>query len=376
MSAPDRLRLAFIGNPGNILVQRWTGYFARRGHAVSILEGFGREPTAGLDERIRVIHYDARGPLRLPFASVLHARRTVRRILGELEPDVVHAHTVRPYGWQAGIAGHHPYVVSTWGSDVLIPPPGWRGRFWQRRTLSRADLVTAVSAYMRDAAVRAGARPERVVEIQFGVDSARFSPAEVDPATLRRLGLDERPFVFSPRALRPIYNHETIVDAFAGLGDATQLVMTGRNADPAYLRDILERLARRGAAGRVRVIDDISDDDMLALFRAAGVVVSAPTSDSFPTTLLEAMACGTPVVAGDLPPIRAGLQDLAPEALVPTHDAAAIEAALRRVLELPSGERRRLALALRERAVATADYETNMGRMEGIYRELAAGRGR
>ena len=157
----------------------------------------------------------------------------VRGILRQLRPDVVHAHTVRPYGWQAGLAGYHPYVVSAWGSDVLLPLPGWRGRFWQRRTLSRADLITAVSPYMGAAAIRGGAVADRVIEVQFGVDTRRYVPADVPTGSLRRLGIDERPFVFSPRAIKPMYNHETILKAFAGLGDGHQLVMTSRNADPA-----------------------------------------------------------------------------------------------------------------------------------------------
>jgi len=218
----------------------------------------------------------------------------------------------------------------------------------------------------------AGARAERVVQIQFGVDSLRFSPAAVDASVLRGMGLDERPFVFSPRAAKAIYNHETILTAFARLGDGYQLAMTGRNAEPAYRAQIGEQMTDLGIRGRVRLIDDIADDAMLALFRAAGVVVSAPISDSFPITLLEAMACGTPIVAGDLPPVRAVLQDLAPDSLVPTLDAEAMAAALRAALELPEVDRRQRAAALRERAVTTADYETNMLRMEELYRGLVA----
>lgn len=372
MTDPDRLRLAFIGNPGHVLVQRWIGFFARRGHEVSILEGFGNGPSAALDERIRVIRYDARGSLRLPFASMLHARRTVGRILRELRPDVVHAHTVRPYGWQAGLAGRHPYVVSTWGSDVLLPLPGWRAWFWQRRTLSRADLVTAVSGYMGDAAMRGGARPDRVVEIQFGVDTRRYVPADVPPASLAHLGLGADPFVFSPRAIKPIYNHETILEAFARLEPPHRLVMTGRNAEAGHLQRLVAKMAQLGIRDRVLIVDDVSDDDMLALYQAASVVVSAPLSDSFPLTLLEAMACGTPVVAGDLPPVRAVLETLAPAAIVPTRDPAAMAAALRETLELEPGARRRLGAELRELVVTTADYESNMLRMEALYRDLAA----
>ncbi|MDQ2934096.1 MAG: glycosyltransferase [Chloroflexota bacterium] len=371
MPSTDRLSLAFIGDPASVIVQRWITFFARRGHAVSVLEGFGNGASVELDERIRVIRYDARGSLRLPFVSALHARRVVRGLLGELQPDVVHAHTVRPYGRQAAVAGYHPYVVSAWGSDVLIPVPGWRARFWQHRTLSQADLVTAVSPYMREAAIRGGAVAERVVEIQFGVDTRRYVPADVPAGSLRHLGLDGRPYVFSPRAVKPLYNHETILEAFSSLGDGHQLVMTRRNAEPAHLEWLTTEMTRRGIRDRVRIVEDASDDDMLALYQGAGVVVSAPLSDSFPISLLEAMACGAPVVAGDLPPVRAVLEGAVPASIVPTHDAEAMAIALRRMLAMSQEERRRLGAALRKLAVETADYEANMLRMEGLYRELA-----
>ncbi|HEX5041180.1 MAG TPA: glycosyltransferase [Candidatus Limnocylindria bacterium] len=368
------LRLAFIANPTSILVQRWVSFFARRGHQVTLLDGFGSPASAGLDDAVRVIRYDARGPIRLPLAPTINAWFRLRRILGDLRPDVVHAHSVKRYGWQAGIAACHPYVISTWGSDVLLPPDGWQARFWNRRTLGRADLVTAVSQFMRDAAIDAGARAKRVVIVQFGVDVARFSPAPVTGETLRELGLDGRSFVFSPRAMKPIYNHETILAAFGRLGDVAQLVMTGRNADAAHRELLVRRMEELGISERVLVIDDIPDDAMLALYRAAAVVVSAPLSDSFPITLLEAMACGTPIVAGDLPPVRAGLADLAPDAIVPTTDVTAMADALRRAVEMPPAERRTLGELLRRRAVASADYETNMLRMERLYRELVSGR--
>ncbi len=370
--AEDRLRLAFIGNSANILVQRWTGWFARRGHEVTVLDGFANGANALVRDGVNILPYDARGRWRLPLASALHARRTVRRLLSQLNPDVVHAHTVRPYGWQAGLAGFHPYVISTLGSDVLLPLPGFRARFWQHRTLSRADLVTAVSPFMRDAAIRHGARAEHVVQVQFGVDTQRFSPTDHPARELAHLGLDRRPFVFSPRALKPIYNHQTILAAFAEAGAGHRLVMTGRNADLSHVADLTATMDRLGIQDRVTIIDDAADDEMLALFQSARAVVSAPLSDSFPLTLLEAMACGTPVVAGDLPPVRAVLELIAPAAIVPTGDPTAMARVLRETLAMDPAARADLGRELRRLVVETADYETNMLRMEDLYRGLAA----
>ena len=125
------MRLAFIGNPANILVQRWAAFFVRRGHAVFVLDGFGAPPSPQLDPRITLIRYDAWGSDRLPLLPVLHARRTLRRIVREIRPDVLHGHSARRYGWQAGLAGFRPYVVTVWGSDVLLPNESWRAGFWR-----------------------------------------------------------------------------------------------------------------------------------------------------------------------------------------------------------------------------------------------------
>jgi glycosyltransferase involved in cell wall biosynthesis len=373
LAADRALRLAFLGNPNAVHLRRWLRFFAARGHEVVLLDGFGFEIAPGLDERIRVERYDARGSVRLPLLQSLHSRRTLRRLLAQLDPDVVHAHYLRRYGHQAGIAGHHPYVISTWGSDVLLASPRRRGRWWDWLSLRRADLVTAVSPYMRDAAIRAGARPERVEIVQFGVDMARFAPAPVPRDTLARLGIGERPYILSPRAIRPLYRHETVIDAVATLPTEVGLVMTGLGADPDYLGQLRARIAANGLAERVSVLDVVPDEDLPALYRAARVVVSVPASDSFPISLLEAMACGTPIVAGDLPAVTSMLRDVTPDSIVPTGDPSALAAALRRALDLPDDERRRLGAALRE-SIGFADYEANMRRMEDLYRGLA-GRG-
>lgn len=364
MAESDRpLRLVFVANPTHVLVERWVNFFARRGHEATVLDGFDFPDPRGLDDRVRLLRYDARGPIRLPLAPTLHARRTLRRLFAGLRPDVVHGHALKRYGWQVGVAGWHPYVISTWGSDVLLPPSGPQARFWNRWTMGRADLVTAVSPYMGEAAIRAGARPERVVQVHFGVDTQRFSPA----ATAARR--DPR-LVFSPRAVKPIYNHETILAAFAQLDADARMVMTGRNADPAHLEVITGRMTELGIRDRVDILDDISDEKMLSLYRTATVVVSVPLSDSFPISLLEAMACGTPVVAGDLPAVRAGLEDVVPDWIVSTRSVDAVAAALRRAIAMEPAERARIGEALRERALES-DHEANMLRMEALYRELA-----
>lgn len=372
MSPDDRLRLAFLGDPNSIHTRRWLAYFVERGHEVHLLDGFGSEIAPGLDSRIEIARYRAHGRVRAPLISSLQGRRELRALLRRLRPDVLHAHFVKRHGWQAALAGFHPYVISPWGSDLLkVRRHAWRTRWWNRRALRGADLVTVSSEHMRAAAIRAGAVPGRIEMVQHGVDTQLFSPGEPPAALVERLAVAGRAVIFSPRAIRPLYRHETIIDAFAGLPDEPVLLMTAAGADATYLASLGGQIGDLGVVNRVRIVDGIAHDEMPAHVRLASIVVSAPESDSFPVSLLEAMACAIPVVASDLPPTRAVLEPIVPEALVQVGDAGALTAALRRALTLTEDERRRLGGRLRRHVVQTADYEANMARMEGLYRRLA-----
>ena len=372
MPPDDRLRLAFLGDPNSIHTRRWLTWFAERGHEVQLLEGVGADVGPGLDPRISIERYRAFGARRVPVLSSLHARRELQRALDRLRPDVLHAHFVRRFGWQGALAGFHPFVVSPWGSDLLLVPSGaWRTRWWNRRALRAADLVTVTTEHMRRAALQAGARPERIEVVQHGVDTQRFAPGPPPADLADRLALRGAEMIFSPRMLRPLYRHETIIEAFAKLPGEPVLVMSAGGANDSYLAALREQIQTLGVADRVRIVEVIAHDEMRAYFRLARVAVSVPESDSFPVSLLEAMACATPVVASDLPPARAVLEPIAPGSLVPVGDTAALTTALGRVLAMTADDRHRLGEELRRYVVQSADYEANMQRMEGLYRRLA-----
>jgi glycosyltransferase involved in cell wall biosynthesis len=368
----EPLRLAFIADPNSVHTRRWVNWFAAHGHVVHVLDGYGVDIQPGLHQRIQVDRYDALGGTSVPILSLFRGRRSLRRALSRIRPDVLHGHFVRRYGWQAALAGFRPYVITAWGSDILVKSlRTWRVRWWDRFALGRADLITVVSDHMREAVIAAGAPPDRISEVQFGVDTDNFSPGPADPGLSDRLALSGRRIVLSSRAIRPLYRHETVVDAFADLGDDLVLVMTGRGADQAYLASLTERMEAHGVTDRVRIIDDISDEDLPKLYRMAAVVVSVPESDSVALTMLEAMASGTPVVASNLAPVRTVLGDLAPELIVPVGDAAALRTAVQSVLALAEPARRQLGERLRAYVVREADYDGNMALMESLYRQLA-----
>lgn len=377
----DRLRLAFIADPNSIHTRRWISFFANRGHEVHLFDGFGVAVTPGLDDRIAMEHYAANPRPQIPVVSLLRGRRNLRRLLGELQPNVLHAFDVHRYGWQAALAGFHPLIVSPWGSDLLrVAPHANRDRWWNRFTLRAADLITVSSDWMRATAVQAGALPDRISLIPHGVDTRLFSPGPSDPALRDRLALQDASIILAPRAIRPLYRQEIVVEALAALSTPSRrpiAIMSARQADAGYLAALLSRARDLGVADQLRVLDDVAHEELPNLLRLADAVVSVPDSDSFPVTILEAMACGRPVVASDLPavaPVLAAVDPVARDFLVPVGDVTATAAAIRRALDLGVDERKRLGDAFRAFVIRTADYETSMRLMERLYRQLRMSR--
>lgn len=373
--SPRLLRLAYLADANSVHTRRWLQFFADAGHDVHLLVAAGVAIQPGLHSGVVVDRYVRYRPVRLPIVSSLQGRTGLRRALRSIQPDLVHGHYLVGHGWQATLSGFHPRVVTPWGSDLFVDPKeSARARLWNRVTLRSADLVTVNSAHMRDSAVAAGARADRVHEIQFGVDVDLFKPGDIDRDLRPRLRLGDGPLVFSMRALRPIYRHETIVRALAAVPGAT-LVMTGRNAEPEYRRQIERAVQDLGLTDRAVILEDISDGDLRALLRAAAVVVSIPATDGTPGSVLEALASGCPTIVSDLPTLREILGAAHRDLLVRGGDADDVAAAMRRVLRRDEPERRRLARQLRELIVARFDYRSNMQAMEGLYQALATPRG-
>jgi len=264
-------------------------------------------------------------PAGAAVAPVRLARRVgwLRCLVRELRPDVVHAHVIVGDPFFAVLAGARPLVATAWGSDVLLPSRG--GSLRARLVSRRADLLTADSHALLDALEAFGADRARLMLFNWGVDLDAFVPGRADAR--RRLKLPDAPIVLAPRALTPVYNPETVVDAFgrvlAEFPDSLLLLK--------HYGDLPFALADLPFRDDVRVVGRVPAEELADYYRAANVCVSIASSDSSPRTIWEAMACGCPCVVSDLPWVSESLED-GRDALVTAIDAGQVATAIGRVL--------------------------------------------
>ena len=191
-----------------------------------------------------------------------------------------------------------PVVLSARGTDINLFPRFPRIRKHIESALDRADGVIAVCQALKDEMARLGLDPDDISVITNGVDHSKFHP--VDRAAARkRLGLGDRRTLLSVGNLSSRKGFDFLIRGFDimrrshGITD-TELVIVGEGEE----RRELERLiSDRGLEERVQLAGDVPHDSLRDWYNAADLFCLMSDREGFPNVLLEAMACGTPVVA-------------------------------------------------------------------------------
>lgn len=202
------------------------------------------------------------------------------------------------------------------------------------RTLAQASRFVCVSEFTAsDVQRELGVTRSRIDVVCPGV-SAIFRPMSQDEASpvLGRFGLAERGYLFAVSTLEPQKNFDRLLAAHGLLPPALQrrfpLVIAGG-------RGWGETLANAGAErarcdGTLRLIGHVTDDDLVALYARCAAVAYVSLYEGFGLPVLEAMACGAPVIASSTTSVGETAGDAA--VLVEPGDTEAITAALQRVL--------------------------------------------
>jgi glycosyltransferase involved in cell wall biosynthesis len=276
----------------------------------------------------------------------------------------------------ASWSGFHPLALTAWGSDIygMAEQPA-RQRCATRRALAAADAITCDSADMRARLLSLGACADRVSIVQFGVDTDVFRPG-LDVSSLRAaLAIaPEARVVLSSRSVRPLYNIETIVRAVAAVRGVT-LVLKDYQGDEDYRREVRGLIEELCIGDRVVWAGTVAHEELAVFYGLADVVVSVAATDSSPVSVLEAMACGTPVVASDIPGVREWISDGVNGFLASPDDPEQVASKLHAALRLGAATRARWARDNRAMVTEKADFAANMSLVGEWYeRLLASGR--
>ena len=274
-------------------------------------------------------------------------RRRLKQLLDTgLKIDLIDAHYFYPDGVAAAWLGQEfglPVVITARGTDINLIPQYPRPRRLILEAAQSAGALITVCQALKDELVELGAAADKITVLRNGVDLQIFQPK--DRIALRsKLGVSG--FVLaSVGLLIERKGHHLVIEAIRKVPDAT-LLIAGTGPDRPQLEALAARLE---VTGRVRFLGSLDQAALCDVYNCADALVLASSREGWANVLLEAMACGTPVLGSAVwgtPEVIAR-----PEAglLLESRDAEGIAAAIAR-----------LRRALPERA-ATRRYAEQFG---------------
>lgn len=265
-----------------------------RGYAM-----YARAPHTEIRNGIRVLH--PRYPLipkvgmtAAPFLLAQAMRPVVARLLDEFAFQFIDAHYFYPDGVAAVMLGRHfgkPVIITGRGTDLnLIPEFRLPRRMIQWAAKHAAGIVTVCEA-LKMQLVALGVPAQRIRVLRSGVDLERFRP--VDRTAVRDRLRFTGTTLLSVGSLVPLRGHDVLIRALQLLPQCS-LVIAGQGEEHMRLVELARTL---DVAHRVTFAGVLSQEDLRQYYGAADVLVLASSREGWANVLLEALACGTPVIA-------------------------------------------------------------------------------
>lgn len=268
-----------------------------------------------------------------PFLLTAWTYPVLRKLIAEgYDFDLIDAHYFYPDGVAAAMLGRllgKPVIVTARGSDINTIPDYRTPRRLIQWAAARAAAVVAVSSALKNRMEGLGISREKIHVLRNGVDLDVFVP--LSRTELKKKYIQKRPLLLSVGNLIELKGHNLVIEAMRSLPEF-DLWIVGDGEQKAFLE---KRAVDLNVAGQVFFKDPVSHSTLVEYYNIADMLVLASSREGLPNVLLEAMACGTPVIATNVGGIPEILTCDEAGVLMPERNSSEIVSAVRKLFEYP-----------------------------------------
>jgi glycosyltransferase involved in cell wall biosynthesis len=291
-------RLLILSDINSAHTQKWCIDLAKTGFSVGIFTlSFPVSTWYESFKNISVfcpIHFEE-DTFRLSAISKLKYLKAVtplRKVIRDFTPDIVHAHYASSYGLIGALTGFRPYLISAWGSDLMdFPDKSFLKARLLKYIFKKADRIFATSKTLATHAEKFSSK--KIDIIPFGVDSEKFKPVKVES-----IFNTDSTVIGTVKSMEQIYGIDVLIKSFAKLNLKNphlnlRLLLVGSGSKEAEYMHLVEDL---NICDQTLFAGRIGHSELVKYYNMIDIFVNVSRNESFGVSVLEASACGLPVV--------------------------------------------------------------------------------
>lgn len=360
------MKVAILASAYSIHTVQWVKYLSQFGIDVSVISQHPKSDDMPDNISVYILPFSG---LKGYFLNV----SSVRKILKELRPDIVHAHYASGYGTTARLVDFHPYVLSVWGSDVYdFPYKSKLYRWLIRKNLYSADKLTSTSYCMMQQTLRVAPNLTPFDIVPFGVDLQKF----VLSGNLKN---QNEIVIGTVKTLSEKYGIDLLIKAFADLkqkltarypelAEQLRLRIIGGGNQRAVLENLVQQLNISeittfvGKVPHQKVPLELEKLDIY-------VALSRLDSESFGVAIIEAGAMRLPSVVSNVGGLPEVVKDGETGVIVQRENFQQASEALERLV-LDSQLRNDMGNSAHNFVANAFSWESCVEKMNQIYKQL------
>ena len=312
-------------------------------------------------------------PVKTP-ESWLRLMPDFQAVLDEIQPDLVHAGPVQSCGFMTALTGFHPFLIMSWGSDILVDAD--RDDFWKWMTcytLDRSDMLLCDCMAVRNKVQKlVFYHDEKIVEFPWGVDLAQFVSSTDSSEFRKSMGWDDSFLILSTRSWEKFYSIDSLLRAFRSAyteNPKLRLILLGTGSLESTVGQYINDYGLNDVIFRPGMV---SHEKMVEYFRAADLYMSCARSDGTSISLLEAMYSGLPALVTNVGGNREWIAQDENGWLASVGDVESFAQGLLEASNMGLDERKRISSTNRKVAEKRANWEKNFPRLLEAYDQIEA----
>lgn len=287
------MKICYLGDANSIHTKKLCNFFREKGYDISVISLNDGE-IDGVEVYSMSMKIESGNS---SFSKIRYLKNIlkVKKIIRDINPDILHAHYATSYGLIGSLINYKPYIISVWGSDVYdFPNRSIIHKFILEYNLRKADKILSTSKAM---AVETNKYSNKdILVTPFGVDIEKFSPNKYKSKE------EKNEFVIGTiKTLEDIYGIDILIRAFKIVKDRNniniRLKIAGRGSKERHLKNLTKELE---IDKYVDFLGYINQNQVAEEFRNFDIAIFPSFFESFGVAAVEAQACGTVVIVSDI----------------------------------------------------------------------------